>query len=253
VGNIGVGAENCDESPTDSLEQFSLPPRIAATGQIAVASAACLTVLLGLAAWLITSIHSGTGLAQLDSPMLEWFLRVRSPDVDAAVTAFTNFNAPMLGVGWVITTILFVVYRKWSVWVLMVMTPILSSNLTNWLKLSIARTRPPFAEAVPPYQPDFSFPSGHTLNSVAITGMLAYLAVWLARQAWVRIGAVLLALGWSVAMSTSRVYLGHHWFTDVLGAWAFGLALLTVLIALHQRVLVWIATHNSRQSTEPSP
>jgi membrane-associated phospholipid phosphatase len=231
VGNIEDAAENCDES------------RIASPRRTVGVGGACVIVLLGLTAWVIASIDSRTGLAQLDRPMLDGFLTVRSPDLDAAVTAFTNLGrtVPMLIIGLALTAVLFVAYRRWSVWVLMAITPILSVNLTSWLKVAFARPRPPFVDAVAPYEPEFSFPSGHTLNSVAVTGMLAYLTVWLARQAWLRIAAVVAALSWSAAMSTSRVYLGHHWLTDVLGAWGLGLTLLALLITVHQLFLAWFA------------
>jgi membrane-associated phospholipid phosphatase len=38
-------------------------------------------------------------------------------------------------------------------------------------------------------------------------------------------------------MGLSRVYLGHHWLTDVLVAWALGLGWLTVVITAHRLLL----------------
>lgn len=57
------------------------------------------------------------------------------------------------------------------------------------------RARPPYELAVPPYETSASFPSGHTLNSIVITGMFCYLLVshltnTLARVATITIGAV---------------------------------------------------------------
>jgi membrane-associated phospholipid phosphatase len=38
-------------------------------------------------------------------------------------------------------------------------------------------------------------------------------------------------------MGLSRVYLGHHWLTDVLCAWALALAWLTIVITTHRLLL----------------
>jgi membrane-associated phospholipid phosphatase len=41
----------------------------------------------------------------------------------------------------------------------------------------------------------------------------------------------------AVAMGMSRVYLGAHWLTDVLVAWALGLGWLTVVVTAHRLLL----------------
>jgi membrane-associated phospholipid phosphatase len=41
----------------------------------------------------------------------------------------------------------------------------------------------------------------------------------------------------AATMGLSRVYLGHHWLTDVLGAWALGAAWLSLVITAHRLYL----------------
>jgi undecaprenyl-diphosphatase len=100
---------------------------------------------------------------------------------------------------------------------------------------------------VPPYEDSFSFPSGHTLNSTVIAGMLAYLVCALSARRWLRVLSVVAASMWAVGMGLSRVYPGHHWLTDVAFAWLLGLGWLALLITVH-RVLVRL-----RDDARPRP
>ena len=101
------------------------------------------------------------------------------------------------------------------------------SAMVNWImKLTFQRPRPklPWANVLP----DYSFPSGHTMNSFV-------LFVGLALLAWAffgrRIGSLSLAvaLGLVFLVGTSRIYLGYHYFTDVIGGAAAGLVWLLIV------------------------
>jgi undecaprenyl-diphosphatase len=81
-----------------------------------------------------------------------------------------------------------------------------------------------------------SFPSGHVLNFTATFGFLAFLA-WHARRPVVTVLCLLPPL----AIAMSRLYLGEHWPSDVLGGFLFGGLWLAVTI----RVYRWI-THRQR-------
>jgi len=182
--------------------------------------------------------ESGT-LAGLDEPVLAWMVSIRTPLAAQIVTGFTNLGStvPMVLIGLVLSAVLFAVTRARTVWVLMVIAAAGSVTFTLVGKRAFGRARPPLASAVPPYEQGFSLPSGHTLNSTVVAGMLAYLTVVLIARLWVRVAAVALAAAWSVAMGLSRVYLGHHWLTDVVFAWLVGMAWLALLITVHQAML----------------
>lgn len=98
----------------------------------------------------------------------------------------------------------------------------------------VGRERPPRVLAVPPYEFSPSFPSGHTVSATAIMVVTAYLLVmWLA-QTWARVVAVVLCGGYAFTMGLSRVYLGHHWLTDVVAGFGVGAAWGIVVILAHQ-------------------
>lgn len=78
----------------------------------------------------------------------------------------------------------------------------------------------------------FAFPSGHSVYAFLFGGLLIYLAGDLIRNTLVR-RTVQVAIGlWVMAMGTSRVYLGVHWPSDVIGGFMFGAIALTVIIML---------------------
>lgn len=74
----------------------------------------------------------------------------------------------------------------------------------------------------------FSFPSGHATGSAVVYGMVALLIWSNNRQAWARVASWSL-LGLIVLVGVSRVYLGAHFPTDVLGGWLLALLIVSIL------------------------
>ena len=209
---------------------------LAVTG---VVGGAIFAALVAVGAWVYDAVTDTDGVAGLDRPVLDWAIGARTPSGEVWVTAFTNLGRtlPMVVLGLILTASIYLRWRRRTAWVLMLVAAAGSVSFTLVGKAVFARARPPLADAVPPYEESFSFPSGHTLNSTVVAGMLAYLVVWLSRVGWARVTAVLAAVFWAASMGLSRVFLGHHWLTDIFFAWAIGLAWLALLITVHRSVL----------------
>jgi undecaprenyl-diphosphatase len=104
-----------------------------------------------------------------------------------------------------------------------------SAALNQLLKQLFARPRPYFEHPLL-LETSYSFPSGHAMDSFVVYGMLAYFAVlalesWHARTAVV-FGAALLVL----LIGFSRMYLGVHYFSDVVAGYAAGGVWLSTLV-----------------------
>ena len=85
---------------------------------------------------------------------------------------------------------------------------------------------------------DYSFPSGHTLLYVGFFGFLFYLAYTHLRRGPVRTTALVVLGALILLVGPSRVYLGHHWPSDVLASYALGLAYLVLLVRFYARQAV---------------
>ena len=101
--------------------------------------------------------------------------------------------------------------------------------IVSGLKTLIHRVRPDQALAILPAAGS-SFPSGHTFICVAFYGLLAGLVVRRMGSLPLKILISGMAVLWVLIVATSRVYLGAHWPTDVLGSCLLGGAWITLLL-----------------------
>ncbi len=109
--------------------------------------------------------------------------------------------------------------------------------LNNALKVVIDRPRP-VVDLVEVYleHRTRSFPSGHVMSYVALYGFLFYLVYALTRRSPLRF-ALLAVLGSLVGLvGLSRVYLGAHWASDVIGGYLFGAVWLALIIHFYWRL-----------------
>jgi undecaprenyl-diphosphatase len=81
-----------------------------------------------------------------------------------------------------------------------------------------------------------SFPSGHVLTYVGVYGFMAVVAHGVIANPQVRWPVSIGLVGLVGLVGPSRIYLGHHWPTDVAASYTLGLAYLVALLAIYQRV-----------------
>lgn len=185
------------------------------------------------------SVAEHDGIAGFDRPVLDRAIALRTPTNTAVWTAFTDLGSTV-GMSIIATTITLLMAWRWrsrTPVVLMIIATVGSLTMTGVGKAVVGRPRPPLTDAVPPYEYAFSFPSGHTLNSTVIAGLVAYLLLRRLRSTLARAATILGAVLWALAMGVSRVFLGHHWLTDVVFAWLLGLAWLSLVITAHRLFL----------------
>lgn len=80
----------------------------------------------------------------------------------------------------------------------------------------------------------YSFPSGHVMFYIGFFGFLWFLVFTLLKQSWLR-ALLLILLGSLIALvGLSRIYLGQHWASDILGATLLGGVLLAFIIQFYR-------------------
>ncbi len=99
------------------------------------------------------------------------------------------------------------------------------------IKNSFGRARPNTLYVGQMKLKSYSFPSGHTLGATVFYGLLAYIAYKTLPTPWNMIVAGVLVL-LIILIGLSRIYLGAHYPTDVIGGWALGGVILVVMIVV---------------------
>ncbi|MFH6679771.1 phosphatase PAP2 family protein [Clavibacter michiganensis] len=195
--------------------------------------------LSAIAAQVYDNVTDADGVAGLDKPLLAFMIGIRTPWLNDVATAYTDVAGVVVMPIIAVATMLFLAVRRrsWTPIILVVAAGGGSLLLTIAGKDLIGRARPALADAVPPYETSPSFPSGHTLNAVAIAGILAYLLLLRQHRRVTRVLSIAVAVVFAVTIGISRVYLGHHWFTDVLAAFFLSGAWLALVITAHRLYL----------------
>lgn len=112
---------------------------------------------------------------------------------------------------------------------------ILSTGVGALVKLVVFRPRPS-ADLVYVFRqlPSSGFPSGHVVSTTAFCGFLVFLIYTLLKPSPGRTAMLIVLITLISLMGLSRIYLGQHWFSDVMGAYLFGSLWLVLSIRFYR-------------------
>lgn len=143
-----------------------------------------------------------------------------------------------------IVVVVALVRRRWQAAVFLVVVVAVGYFWGTVAQDLIRRTRPLQVQALIPVPAAFSFPSGHSYTSTLLYGAIAFFIWRVAPRLWQRIVGVVLCGFLIVVIGLSRVYLGVHWPTDVIGGWLIGGAWLALLAGAYVTWQRFEATRN---------
>ena len=132
-------------------------------------------------------------------------------------------SAPVLVIAVLAVVGFLALSRSWALALFTLAASLGGLGVSSALKYLMDRPRP---ELVPREAMTFtsSFPSGHSMMSAVVYLTLAALVARLMERRRLKGYALAVALGLTVLVGLSRVYLGVHWPSDVLAGWSAGAA-----------------------------
>lgn len=132
--------------------------------------------------------------------------------------------------------LIFVAYSLGRHWegVVMFIAAFSSSAINILVKDLVQRPRP-LPELVNVYASlsSYSFPSGHVMFYIGFFGFIGFLACSILKPSLKRTLLLVLTGGLIVLIGVSRIYLGEHWASDVLGSYLLGSLVLVASITIY--------------------
>ena len=169
-------------------------------------------------------------MVRTDLSIASWLERVGTERGESIFAMVSWLGAPVLSALLVIAIIALAWRRDWLRAGALAAAGVGGTALNYGLKALFHRGRPDFSSEFI-HRASYSFPSGHAMDSIIVYGFLAFLLLERTtsparRRLIVAAAAVLI-----VAIGFSRMYLGVHYLSDVVGGFLAGIVWLMVCIA----------------------
>ncbi|HEY4227240.1 MAG TPA: phosphatase PAP2 family protein [Candidatus Limnocylindrales bacterium] len=212
------------------------PPLGLATGALLVGIAGIVASLIVLG-FIADGVHDQEAFA-LDRWATPFLHDIQSPAFNALMVGLTTMGAVTI----VLPVLLVVgggllVVKRYGAFMFLTISLSGSMLIDSVMKQIFERPRPKLDYAA--VLPDYSFPSGHAMNGVAFYVAIA-LIVWSVFGRRVGVLATIVAAVLAFGIGVSRIDLGYHYLTDVVGGWLAGITWLLIVGAVFRiRPSVW--------------
>jgi len=153
----------------------------------------------------------------------------------AARAATELGGTPVLTLMVIVLSGYFVLKREWASLTILLVAALGQSMVVNSLKAAFGRARPDFLPHLIETT-SASFPSGHSASAAAIFLTLAALVARETKDRAVRNYVFFVAVALALMVGASRVYLGVHYPTDVVGGLSFGAAWAAIVFIAARRL-----------------
>lgn len=179
----------------------------------------------------LEDVVSHDPLVEVDAYVYHWLQSLRTPAADRVMVVATELGDVQVLLPVIFVALAwFLIHRLWLTAGYWLVAIGVAEALAGALKVALHRPRPGvFYTGIE----RFSFPSGHATLSMVAFGFLAYLLCRGARPG-LRKAVIIVAAALIVFITLSRLYLGAHWLSDVLGGLAFGVAWVAALAVAHE-------------------
>lgn len=192
-------------------------------------------VLIG-ASWLFVGIAedvvSGDPITLIDTQLAAWFHAHSTPLLTQFMLIISNLQGILAMSIYALLFGVFLLRKSQRYWLLALILAVPGGMLLNVLMKEIFnRARPGFTDPLVTLT-TYSFPSGHVAGATLFYGVLAaYLIAHTAKWRW-RVAIIVTAILLVALVALSRLYIGAHYLSDVLGAAAEGVAWLALCLTV---------------------
>lgn len=162
----------------------------------------------------------------LDNKIYELIIKMLSPETTAIMTFISFLGSAMTLITLTVGFIFLIKDKKYSKFI--ALNLIFVFILNRILKFIIARPRPARLRLV--FEEGYSFPSGHSMVAFGFYGFLIYLICKNFENKKIKYPLVVFLSLLIIFIGISRVYLGVHYVTDVIGGFIFAFLYLVVFV-----------------------
>ena len=134
-----------------------------------------------------------------------------------------------------ITILLLILIKNKKIGLITLTNLVVITILNQMLKIILKRPRP--TEFIIINEKGYSFPSGHSMISMAFYGLLIYLIYKKIKNKYLKATLIIILLLLILAIGISRIYLGVHYVSDVIGGFLISMSYLIVYIKLIKKKL----------------
>ena len=146
----------------------------------------------------------------------------------------TNFGGAIFLI--ILTITLFILIKNKKIGLSIILNLVIITGLNQILKYILQRPRPTEYRLIE--ETGFSFPSGHSMVSMAFYGYLIYLIYKYVKNKYLKWISIVLLSTLICSIGISRIYLGVHYTSDVLGGFLISLSYLIVYTLIVNRYLL---------------
>lgn len=192
---------------------------------LAAGAFALLTFLVKTRPSLALDLQITKVIQSLDAPLFAWLMYLVS---------WPGFSPQAMIITGLVVSLIYGFGLRWEA--VTTLSAALSSTALNVLvKNLVQRPRPlPDMVNVLATLNSYSFPSGHVMFYVSFFGFIGLLAYSLLKPSFQRSLLLIFLGGLAVLIGISRIYLGQHWASDVLGAYLLGCLTLAANIQFYR-------------------
>ncbi|WP_162805793.1 phosphatase PAP2 family protein [Sporosarcina sp. PTS2304] len=187
----------------------------------------------GFFAFIARSIHLHT-ITSFDDPIIDVVQGMEAPWLTTIMKTFTTIGSTTIVVLLSLSALAILFWKKHRAQAVLLVSVIAGTGILNQvLKFIFKRERPDFHRLID--IGGFSFPSGHTMMAFSLYTILAYI-VWRNLQfTWSRTLVVIVAVFMTSMIAVSRIYLGVHFPSDIVGGVLASALWLISSIAMYHR------------------